>query len=146
MLLENPSSYVRLAKSVIPEVDFLAELSKRTGCELLLDINNVFVSSKNHGVDPLLYLQSFPFDRVKEIHLGGHDEEADDAGMPLLIDSHGSAVDDAVWTLYARVIGRTGALPTLIEWDNDVPDWPTLCAEAIAAQDILADATRASAA
>jgi uncharacterized protein (UPF0276 family) len=146
MLLENPSSYVRLAKSVIPEVDFLAELSKRTGCELLLDINNVFVSSKNHGVDPLLYLQSFPFDRVKEIHLGGHDEEADDAGMPLLIDSHGSAVADAVWTLYAQVIGRTGALPTLIEWDNDVPDWPTLCAEAIAAQDILADATRASAA
>ena len=146
MLLENPSSYVRLAESVIPEVDFLAELSKRTGCELLLDINNVFVSSKNHGVDPLLYLQSFPFDRVKEIHLGGHDEEADDAGMPLLIDSHGSAVADAVWTLYAQVIGRTGALPTLIEWDNDVPDWPTLCAEAIAAQDILADATRASAA
>jgi hypothetical protein len=146
MLLENPSSYVRLAESVIPEVDFLAELSKRTGCELLLDINNVFVSSKNHGVDPLSYLQSFPFDRVKEIHLGGHDEEADDAGMPLLIDSHGSAVADAVWTLYAQVIGRTGALPTLIEWDNDVPDWPTLCAEAIAAQDILADATRASAA
>jgi uncharacterized protein (UPF0276 family) len=146
MLLENPSSYVRLAESVIPEVDFLAELSKRTGCELLLDINNVFVSSKNHGVDPLSYLQSFPFDRVKEIHLGGHDEEADDAGMPLLIDSHGSAVADAVWTLYAQVIGRTGALPTLIEWDNDVPDWPTLCAEAIAAQDILAVATRASAA
>jgi uncharacterized protein (UPF0276 family) len=146
MLLENPSSYVRLAESVIPEVDFLAELSKRTGCELLLDINNVFVSSKNHGVDPLSYLQSFPFDRVKEIHLGGHDEEADDTGMPLLIDSHGSAVADAIWTLYAQVIGRTGALPTLIEWDNDVPDWPTLCAEAIAAQDILADATRASAA
>lgn len=146
MLLENPSSYVRLAESVIPEVDFLAELSKRTGCELLLDINNVFVSSKNHGVDPMLYLQSFPFDRLKEIHLGGHDEEADDAGMPLLIDRHGSAVADAVWTLYAQVIGRTGALPTLIEWDNDVPDWPTLCAEAIAAQDILADATRASAA
>jgi hypothetical protein len=146
MLLENPSSYVRLAESVIPEVDFLAELSKRTGCELLLDINNVFVSSKNHGVDPLSYLQSFPLDRVKEIHLGGHDGGADDTGLPLLIDSHGSAVADAVWTLYAQVIGRTGALPTLIEWDNDVPDWPTLCAEAIAAQDILADATRASAA
>jgi len=146
MLLENPSSYVRLAESVIPEVEFLAELSKRTGCGLLLDINNVFVSSKNHGVDPLSYLQSFPFDPVKEIHLGGHDEEADDTGMPLLIDSHGSAVAAAVWTLYAQVIGRTGALPTLIEWDNDVPDWPTLCAEAIAAQDILADATRASAA
>ena len=146
MLLENPSSYVRLTESVIPEVDFLAELSKRTGCELLLDINNVFVSSKNHGVDPRSYLQSFPFDRVKEIHLGGHEEEADDTGMPLLIDSHGSPVADAVWTLYAHVIGRTGALPTLIEWDNDVPDWPTLRAEAIAAHDILAGAMRASAA
>jgi uncharacterized protein len=146
ILLENPSSYVRLAESMIPEVDFLAELSKRTGCELLLDINNVFVSSKNHGVEPLSYLQSFPFDRVKEIHLGGYDEEANDSGMPLLIDSHGSPVADAVWTLYAQVVGRTGALPTLIEWDNDVPDWPTLCAEAIAAQDILTEAMRASAA
>jgi uncharacterized protein (UPF0276 family) len=146
ILLENPSSYVRLAESVIPEVDFLAELSKRTGCGLLLDINNVFVSSRNHCVDALSYLQSFPLDRVNEIHLGGHDEEADDNGMPLLIDSHGSAVADAVWTLYAQVVRRTGALPTLIEWDNDVPDWPTLCAEAIEAQDILTDATRATAA
>jgi uncharacterized protein (UPF0276 family) len=144
MLLENPSSYVRLAESVIPEVDFLAELSKRTGCQLLLDINNVFVSCKNRGVEPLSYLQSFPFDRVKEIHLGGHDEEADDTGLPLLIDSHGSAVADAVWTLYAQVIGHTGTLPTLIEWDNDVPDWPTLCAEAIAAQDILAELASAA--
>jgi uncharacterized protein len=146
MLLENPSTYVRLAESAIPEVDFLAELSERTGCGLLLDINNVFVSARNHGVEPLSYLQSFPFERVKEIHLGGHDEEVDDAGAPLLIDSHGSPVAKAVWTLYAQVVARAGAIATLIEWDNNVPDWRTLCAEAIAARDILAGAPCASAA
>jgi uncharacterized protein len=146
MLLENPSTYVDIAESTMPEVDFLAEVSKRTGCGLLLDANNVFVSAKNHGTAPLSYLHSFPFHRVKEIHLGGHREETDDAGAPLLIDAHGSPVADAVWKLYAHVVARTGPIPTLIEWDNDVPDWPTLCAEAVAAQDILADASRASAA
>jgi uncharacterized protein len=146
MLLENPSTYIRFSESTIPEVDFLAELSKRTGCGLLLDINNVFVSAKNHGTQPLTYLDSFPFDRVKEIHLGGHDEEVDDVGAPLLIDTHGSPIAEGVWTLYAHVIARAGALPTLIEWDNDVPDWPTLLAEAVVAQNILCDASRASAA
>ena len=145
MLLENPSTYIRFSESTILEVDFLAELSKRTGCGLLLDINNVFVSAKNHGTQPLTYLDSFPFDQVKEIHLGGHDEEVDDVGALLLIDTHGSPIAEAVWTLYAHVIARTGALPTLIEWDNDVPDWPTLLAEAVAAQSILSDASRASA-
>ena len=146
MLLENPSTYIRFSESTIPEVDFLTEVSKRTGCGLLLDINNVFVSAKNHGTQPLTYLDSFPFDQVKEIHLGGHDEEVDDGGAPLLVDTHGSPIAEAVWALYAHVIARTGALPTLIEWDNDVPDWPTLLAEAVAAQDILSDASRASAA
>jgi uncharacterized protein (UPF0276 family) len=146
MLLENPSTYIRFSESSIPEVDFLTELSKRTGCGLLLDVNNVFVSAKNHGTQPLSYLDSFPLDRVKEVHLGGHDEETDDVGAPLLIDAHGSPIADEVWTLYAHVIARAGALPTLIEWDNDVPDWPTLLAEAVAAQDILSDASRASAA
>src|SRR6266852_8587578 len=146
MLLENPSTYIRFSESTIPEVDFLAALSKRTGCGLLLDINNVFVSAKNHGTQPLTYLDSFPFDRVKEIHLGGHDEEVDDVGAPLLIDTHASPIAEAVWTLYAHVIARTGALPTLIEWDNDVPEWPTLRAEAIAAREILSRASRASAA
>jgi uncharacterized protein len=146
MLLENPSTYIRFSESTIPEVDFLAELSKRTGCGLLLDINNVFVSAKNHDTQPLTYLDSFPFDQVKEIHLGGHDEDVDDVGAPLLIDAHGSPIAEAVWILYARVIARTGVLPTLIEWDNDVPDWPMLLAEAVAAQNILSDASRASAA
>jgi uncharacterized protein (UPF0276 family) len=146
MLLENPSTYICFSESTIPEVDFLTEISKRTGCGLLLDVNNVFVSARNHGTQPLEYLDSFPLDRVKEIHLGGHDEETDDVGAPLLIDTHGSPVAQAVWTLYAHVIARTGPLPTLIEWDNDVPEWPTLLAEAVAAQGILSGALRASAA
>jgi uncharacterized protein (UPF0276 family) len=146
MLLENPSPYIRFSESTIPEVDFLTGVSTRTGCGLLLDINNVFVSAKNHGTQPLTYLDSFPFDQVKEIHLGGHDEEVDDVGAPLLIDTHASPIAEAVWTLYAHVIARAGAIPTLIEWDNDVPDWPTLRAEANAAQAILSDAPHASAA
>ena len=130
MLLENPSRYVRLAESTMPEVEFLAEVSSRTGCGLLLDVNNVFVSAKNSGAAPLSYLDSFPFDRVREIHLGGHHEETDEAGAPLLIDDHGSPVADAVWMLYQHVITRAGPIATLIEWDNDIPDWPTLRDEA----------------
>jgi len=144
LLLENPSTYIRFSESTIPEVNFLTEVSKRTGCGLLLDINNVFVSAKNHDTQPLPYLDSFPLDRVKEIHLGGHHEDADDVGAPLLIDAHGSPISAAVWALYAYVIARTGAIATLIEWDNDVPDWPTLRAEAVAARKILSDASRAS--
>jgi uncharacterized protein (UPF0276 family) len=146
MLLENPSNYIGIAESTIPEVDFLTEVAKRTGCGLLLDVNNVFVSAKNQGTDPLLYLEAFPLDRVREVHLGGHNEELDDAGGPLLIDTHASSVADAVWTLYAYLIARTGPIPTLIEWDNNHPDWPTLRAQAIAAQNILADAAHSSAA
>ncbi len=146
MLLENPSTYLDFAASTIEEVDFLAEISRRTGCGLLLDINNVFVSATNHGRSALDYLDRFPLDRVFEIHLGGHDADTGDAGEPLLIDSHRVAVASEVWALYRQVIARTGALPTLIEWDNDVPDWPTLRAEAIAADRILSGAARASAA
>jgi uncharacterized protein (UPF0276 family) len=146
MLLENPSNYIGIAESTIPEVDFLTEVAKRTGCGLLLDVNNVFVSAKNQGTDPLLYLEAFPLDRVREVHLGGHNEELDDAGGPLLIDTHASSVADAVWTLYAYLIARTGPIPTLIEWDNNLPDWPTLRAQEIAAQNILADAAHSSAA
>jgi len=146
MLLENPSTYIRFSESNIPEVDLLSELSKRTGCGLLLDINNVFVSARNHATEPLAYLDSFPLHRVKEIHLGGHDEDVDETGAPLLIDSHGSPIAEAVWTLYAHVIARSGALPTLIEWDNNVPVWPALLAEAVRAQGILSDQARASAA
>lgn len=146
MSLENPSTYVGIAESTIPEVDFLTEVAKRTGCGLLLDINNVFVSAKNQGTDPLSYLEAFPLDQVREVHLGGHNEEMDDAGAPILIDTHASSVADAVWTLYAHLIARTGPIPTLIEWDSNLPDWPTLRAQAIAAQNILADTAHSSAA
>jgi uncharacterized protein (UPF0276 family) len=140
MLLENPSTYVAFAESTIPETEFLTEISRRSGCTLLLDVNNVFVSARNHGTDPESYLDAFPLARVKEIHLGGHDEQADDTGAPLLIDAHGAPVADPVWALYRNVIARTGPLPTLIEWDNDVPAWPVLANEARAAGRILANA------
>src|SRR6266404_5982579 len=146
MLLENPSTYIRFAESTIREVDFLVEISRRTGCGLLLDVNNVLVSATNHGTQSLAYLEEFPLERVKEIHLGGHNVETDDDGAPLLIDSHRSPVADQVWALYAEVISRTAGVPTLIEWDEDVPDWPMLCAQAVAAQGILSRVSRASAA
>jgi len=146
MLLENPSTYVGIAESAIPEVEFLAEVSRRTGCGLLLDVNNVFVSSTNLGTSPQDYLDEFPFERVKEIHLGGHYRDIDDAGAPLLIDAHAAPVAQPVWELYAGVIARIGPIATVIEWDNDIPDWPMLRAEAVAAERILAEASRASAA
>ncbi|MFN4203844.1 MAG: DUF692 family multinuclear iron-containing protein [Tabrizicola sp.] len=129
MLLENPSTYIAFAETAMDEVDFLAEVARRTGCGLLLDVNNVHVSGTNQAYDPVDYLDAFPLHLVGEIHLGGHDEDRDDQGRPLLIDSHGAEVADPVWSLFARVIRRAGAIPTLIEWDNDVPDWPVLAAE-----------------
>jgi uncharacterized protein len=137
MLLENPSTYLAFAESDMDEVTFLREIARRTGCGLLLDVNNVFVSATNQATDPLAYIQSFPLHAVGEIHLGGHDEDADDHGAPLLIDSHGAAVVDPVWALYARTIALSGPKPTLIEWDNDVPDWPVLMAEAARAAALL---------
>ncbi|MBI6630753.1 MNIO family bufferin maturase [Pontibaca salina] len=136
MLLENPSTYVLFEQSTIPETEFLAEVVRRTGCGLLLDVNNVFVSATNHRTDALAYLADFPMEAVGELHLGGHDEEELPSG-PLLIDAHGSPVADPVWELYGAVLDQTGPLPTLIEWDNDVPDWPVLLAEATRAQAVL---------
>jgi uncharacterized protein len=140
MLLENPSTYVLFDQSTIPETDFLAEVVRRTGCGLLLDVNNVFVSATNHQTDAMAYLATFPLQAVGEIHLGGHGEEELPSG-PLLIDAHGSPVADPVWALYAAVLDRTGPIPTLIEWDNDVPSWPVLLAEATRAQSILGQMT-----
>lgn len=137
MLLENPATYLRFAQSTIAETEFLAEIARRTGCGLLLDVNNVFVSCTNHGTDPRAFLAAFPLQAVGEIHLGGHDAEDLPSG-PLLIDSHGAAVADPVWALYAEVIAAAGPLPTLVEWDNDLPDWPVLAAEAARAAAVLA--------
>jgi uncharacterized protein (UPF0276 family) len=136
LLLENPSTYVLFDQSTIPETAFLAEVVRHTGCGLLLDVNNVFVSATNHRTDALAYLAAFPLDAVGEIHLGGHVSEELPSGQ-FLIDAHGSPVADPVWSLYAAVLGQTGPVPTLIEWDNDVPDWPVLFAEALRAQTIL---------
>ena len=146
MLLENPSTYVQFAESTIPEVEFLKAISERTGCGLLLDVNNVFVQAKNHATDARDYLKQFPLGRVREIHLAGHDEQTDDAGAPLLIDAHGTPVAEPVWTLYGEVLARTGPVATLIEWDNDVPAWPVLRAEAERAGKMLRNPARAFAA
>jgi uncharacterized protein len=140
MLLENPSTYLLFAESTISETDFLAEIARRTGCGLLLDLNNVIVSAANHGFDPNAYLDAFPLRHVGEIHLAGYAESEDDAGRLLLIDAHDSPVRDGVWTLYAETIRRIGGAPTLVEWDNDVPDWPTLFAEARRAERAMASA------
>jgi uncharacterized protein len=141
MLLENPSTYLAFAETEMDEVAFLAELAGRTGCGLLLDVNNVFVSATNQRTDPYAYIDRFPLHLAGEIHLGGHDEDADDHGAALLIDSHGKAVVDPVWALYAHTLARGGAKPTLIEWDNDVPAWSVLQAEATQAAAILTAVT-----
>lgn len=137
ILLENPSTYVMFAESSMSETDFIRELVRRTGCGLLLDLNNVFVSAANHGFSALAYLADFPLEVVGEIHLAGHAEQTDDEGDLLLIDSHDGPVADAVWQLFDTVIGRCGPVPTLVEWDSDIPAWPTLQAEMVAAQAVL---------
>jgi uncharacterized protein len=137
ILLENPSTYVAFEESTMSETDFIHAVVRRTGCALLLDINNVFVSSSNQGYAALDYLANFPIESVREIHLAGHAEQRDDEGERLLIDSHDGPVVDAVWKLYEIVIRRSGPIPTLIEWDSKIPEWPILRAEAAAAQRIL---------
>jgi uncharacterized protein len=141
MLLENPSTYVAFAETTMSETEFLGEIVRRTGCGLLLDVNNIFVSATNHGFDPYRYLADFPLASVGEIHLAGCADDRDDAGFPLLIDAHDSPVRDAVWPLYAEAIRRLRPTPTLIEWDNDVPAWPALLEEARRAERAMAATT-----
>ncbi len=143
MLLENPSLYLDFAETEMDEIEFLTGIAKRTGCGLLLDVNNVFVSSTNRQTDPYDYIDRFPHHLVGEIHLGGHDEDHDDTGAPLLIDAHGSEVVDPVWQLYDHTIRTGGPRPTLIEWDNDVPEWSVLAEEAARAARILDKVTAA---
>lgn len=139
--IENPASYVVFPESNWAETDFLAELARRTGCALLLDVNNVYVCAINHGFDAKDYIDAFPIDAVVEIHLAGFAEDEDENGARLLIDAHCAAVADAVWGLYERALTRRGPVATLVEWDNDVPEWATLHAEARRAQKRL-DACR----
>jgi len=137
MLLENPSSYLAFDASTWDEPGFLAEIARRTGCGMLLDVNNVFVSATNLDFSPRGYLNAYPTDKVGEIHLGGHSDDSDDHGAPLLIDNHASPVIDPVWALLDDALEATGPQPVLIEWDNDIPDWPVLEAEAARAQAAL---------
>ncbi len=137
MLLENPATYVTFKSSDMAEIDFLREIVARTGCGLLLDVNNVYVAGTNHDYSPQAYLDAFPFEHVGEIHLAGHAEARDDAGARVLIDAHDRALVDDVWALYERVISSGVSVPTLIEWDNDVPSWARLFSEAQKADRIL---------
>ena len=137
MLLENPATYVEFEASTMSESQFLREVLQRTGCGLLLDVNNAHVSCVNHGRDAWAFIDSLPLESVGQIHLAGFARDHDAAGAPLLIDSHGSPVDEAVWALYGRVVERIGPMPTLLERDNDVPALGVLLAEARRAEDLM---------
>ncbi|MFN0316393.1 MAG: DUF692 domain-containing protein [Burkholderiales bacterium] len=132
MLVENVSSYLQYADSSIPEWEFLAEVARRTGCGLLLDVNNIYVSASNHGFDALRYLDAMPQGAVQEIHLAGFDSNGS-----CLIDTHGNPVAGPVWNLYGEALSRLGPVPTLIEWDTDLPSLNVLLEEASIAQGVL---------
>lgn len=138
ILIENPSTYLRFEHSTLDEAEFMAEACQRSGAGLLLDINNVFVSARNHGFDPHEWLRKIPSDLVGEIHLAGHTVREVD-GVELRIDDHGSEVPTEVWGLYADMIARLGPVPTLIEWDSNVPGLPVLVNQAQLAERILSE-------
>ena len=139
ILIENPSLYLGFEIRDMDEPSFLDALVCRTGCGLLLDVNNVFVSGSNCGYDPLAYLARFPLAAVEEIHLAGYRVETDADGAEVLIDTHNAVVADAVWALYRHIISQIGATPTLIEWDQDLPAWDVLLGEAARADAVMAE-------
>ncbi|WP_299945851.1 DUF692 domain-containing protein [uncultured Microbulbifer sp.] len=132
LLIENISCYVECADNQMSEATFIGEVARQAGCEILLDINNLYVNSVNHRFDPIDYLNELPLSSVKQLHLSGHN----DKGL-FLLDSHGSEIIPAVWELYEYLISKTGDIPTLIEWDHDIPSWETLMMECRTAQHIL---------
>jgi uncharacterized protein (UPF0276 family) len=138
MLLENPSTYVAFAASTMSETEFLRTVARRTGCGLLLDVNNVHVSAVNHGFDAPTYIETFPIEFVGQFHLAGFAEDRDSAGARLLIDDHGRPVSETVWDLYQRALARPCLAPTLIEWDNNIPPFAALAAEVDRARALLA--------
>jgi uncharacterized protein len=140
ILLENPATYCRFEDSPFSETEFLSRIAELTGCGLLLDVSNVFVCACNHSFDPDAYIDAFPISAVEEIHLAGYAESRNEDGDLLLIDAHNSAVTDPVWRLYERVLAKRGPVRTVIEWDNDVPEWGTLVNEAQSARTILENA------
>jgi len=142
VLVENPSSYLRYRHSTIPEWEFLAAVAEHSGCGILCDVNNIFVSASNHGWNPSNYLAALPAAAIGEIHLAGHTLRSLKEGVSIRIDDHGSAVDPAVWALYSEAVARFGPVPTLIEWDNRIPPLEVLIAEADKASAILVRADK----
>jgi hypothetical protein len=132
MLLENPSTYVNFSSHEMTEAEFITGVIRRTGCGLLLDVNNVHVSAVNQQLPAQDFLVGLPMDAVAEIHLAGHAIDEDDNGNQILIDSHNAPISEAVWTLYHDVISLHGTIPTLIEWDGDLPEFKILTKEAVA--------------
>lgn len=136
ILLENPSTYLEFAHQDMDEPEFLTELVKRSGCGLIMDVNNIFVCASNHGLDADDYLSRVPWKAVQEIHLAGHAVEERD-GYKLRIDDHGSQVSDDVWALYKKAVGYKDAVPVLIEWDSNIPPFSKLMSEVRKAQAVL---------
>ncbi|MFO0601085.1 MAG: DUF692 domain-containing protein [Myxococcaceae bacterium] len=133
LMLENPSTYLEFESSEIPEQEFLASVAEQADCGVLLDVNNVYVSSRNHGFDARAYLDAIPVERVGQFHLAGHQDRGN-----IVIDTHEGHVVDEVWKLYAHAIRRFGEVPSLIEWDEGVPELETLLAESRKAQHLAA--------
>jgi uncharacterized protein len=138
ILIENVSSYLEFTCSTLSECEFLTGVAAESGCGILLDVNNIYVAACNHGFDPYEFLQGVPQGAVQEIHLAGHSRVSVDESQSLLIDTHSTTVCDAVWDLYRAALARFGAVPTLIEWDTDIPPLAVLVAEADKANATLA--------
>ena len=143
ILIENPSSYLQYQHSSIPEWEFIAAVAARTGCGILCDVNNIYVSSCNHGWDPSAYLAALPVDAIGEIHLAGHTVRRLENGYTLRIDDHSARVAAEVWALYDEALARFGPRPTLIEWDNNVPPLAVLLEEAAHADVLIQHSERA---
>jgi hypothetical protein len=137
ILVENPSTYLQFRHSTIPEWEFITAVAQRTGCGILCDVNNLFVSASNHGWDAEGYLKALPAAAVGEIHLAGHALRTLDNGRTVRIDDHGSSVAAEVWALYVQALRRFGAKPTLIEWDTDIPAFEVLLDEAAQAATLM---------
>jgi uncharacterized protein (UPF0276 family) len=131
-VLENPSTYLEYVRSTMPEAEFIARLAEEADCGLLLDVNNVWVSAKNHGFDPYAYVDALPAERVVQYHVAGHTDHGTH-----VIDTHIGPVIDDVWRLYAHAVGRTGPRSTLLEWDEEIPSFEVVHAEALKARDWL---------
>jgi uncharacterized protein len=137
MLLENPSTYLAFSESSYSETDFIREVVQRSGCGLLLDVSNVFVASTNQQSNPFEYIDAYPLASAQEIHLAGHTQEVGDHGEHVLIDTHNAPVDELVWDLFRYTVRLTGPIPTLIEWDAEVPEFSVLRAEVQRAETIM---------